>query len=156
LEERALGVRSDGRATMSRFRAARLLLYLSMPSAVCAALALVSQVAMAQTWLLTDLAIYTSNGATTVVAGGSTAYQVTVVNRGPNSADGARVTDPAVAGLSKTSVSCVVAGGGAVCPAASVALLEAPGLTIQTLPPGGLVVLSVTATVTASGGSVTN
>ena len=87
--------------------------------------------------------------------GATSTYTVVVSNAGPDAANGAIVTDPAAAGLTKTSVTCAAAGG-AVCPASpTVAQLES-GLVIPTLPAGGVVTFTVDATVTAASGSVSN
>lgn len=81
--------------------------------------------------------------ADTVVSGAITQYTITVTNNGPNAADGAVVTDPAVAGLSCSTATCSAAGG-AVCPAqtgaALVAALQGAGATVSTLPSTGSVV----------------
>ena len=81
-----------------------------------------------------------TNGVTLVSAGATTTYTVVVSNAGPDAANGAIVTDPAAAGLTKTSVVCAAAGG-ATCPASpTVAQVEA-GLAIPALPFGGSVTL---------------
>jgi uncharacterized repeat protein (TIGR01451 family) len=102
-----------------------------------------------------DVSIAKTDGIASVTAGGTTTYTIAVSNAGPSAADGAIVRDPAVAGLSKTTVSCSAAGG-AVCPGTvTVAGLES-SLTIPTLPSGGTVTFTVTAQVTAANGSITN
>jgi len=102
-----------------------------------------------------NLAISKDDGVTTVTAGGTTTYTVTVTNNGPGAADGATVTDPAASGLVKAAVSCS-ASGAAVCPSSlTVAKIEA-GVAIPTLPNGGSVTFTIPATVTAASGSVTN
>ncbi|MCK7593437.1 hypothetical protein M0G41_07120 [Lysobacter sp. CAU 1642] len=101
-----------------------------------------------------DLSISKDNGVSGLSVGGTTSYTVVVSNAGPDAADGASVSDPAVSGLSKTAVSCTGSSGGAVCPASpDVASLEAGTLVIPTLPNGGSVTLRIDATVTAAGGS---
>jgi uncharacterized repeat protein (TIGR01451 family) len=103
----------------------------------------------------TDLSISKTNSVSVLNAGGSTSYSVVVTNTGSSAADGAVFQDAAVAGLSKTSVSCVSAGG-AVCPTTpTVAQIEA-GLAIPTLPSGGSATFTVGANVTAASGSVSN
>ncbi|SDE13032.1 conserved repeat domain-containing protein/fimbrial isopeptide formation D2 domain-containing protein, partial [Aquimonas voraii] len=100
-----------------------------------------------------DLSVTKSNGASSVVAGGSTTWTLVISNAGPSAADGATVFDPAVAGLSKTAVICSGSSGGASCPPApDVVALEAGTLAIPTLPVGGTVTLQVTANVTAAAG----
>ncbi|MEO7812163.1 MAG: DUF11 domain-containing protein, partial [Usitatibacter sp.] len=107
--------------------------------------------------LSTDLAIAKTNGVAVLMSGASTTYVVTVSNLGSAAADGAIVTDPAVVGLAKTGTPTCVASGGAACPATlSNVLLESSGVAIPTFPVGASVVFMVTATVTASSGSVTN
>lgn len=104
-----------------------------------------------------DLTITKTNGVSSVTSGSSTAYTVVVTNTGPNAANNALFQDAAVAGLSKTSVTCT-ASGGAVCPTApiSVATVEGAGIAIPTLPSGGSVTFTVNANVTAVSGNVTN
>ena len=104
-----------------------------------------------------DLSVTKTDGVTTVASGATNVYTVVATNQSSyNFADNAVVTDPAVAGLTKTAVGCVAAGG-AVCPAGlGVALLES-GATIATFPPGGSLTLTVTTTVGATAsGSITN
>ena len=87
------------------------------------------------------------------MAGGSTTYTIVVTNNGPSSGDGAVFTDPAVANLTVTSVSCGSAGGGAACPSVpytTIALMQGAGIVIPTLPPGGRVTFSVNATISSS------
>ncbi len=107
-----------------------------------------------------DLAITKSDGVVSVTPGGTTSYTITVSNGGPSSADGAVFTDPAVANLSVTSVSCGSASGGAVCPTApntTIALMQGSGIVIPTLPALGSVVFTVNATVSSGAtGSITN
>ncbi len=103
-----------------------------------------------------DLAISKSNGATSVVSGSQTTYDLVVSNAGPDAADGAILRDPAPTGLG----SCILgapacaAAGGAVCPATgsgagqlSVANLQGAGVVIPTLPNGGSVTVKLTCTV---------
>ncbi|MFM9880939.1 MAG: beta strand repeat-containing protein [Burkholderiaceae bacterium] len=98
-----------------------------------------------------------NNGTDTVVATGTTAYVVTVGNNGPGPADSIVVRDTATLGLSKSSVVCAASGSGAQCPVSvTVGGLEGVGLTIPALPAGTTVVLTITASVTALNGSVTN
>ena len=100
-----------------------------------------------------------TNGGSSVTAGGTTSYTLTVTNAGPSAANNAVVTDPAVAGLNVTSVTCGSATGLAACPIAAnttVPLLQGAGIVIPTLPAGGSVVFTVNANVTATTGSVTN
>jgi hypothetical protein len=63
------------------------------------------------------------------------------------------VTDPAVAGLTKISVACGNASGGAVCPSSPTPAQLQAGLAIPALPAGGSVTFTVLASVTATKGS---
>ena len=104
-----------------------------------------------------DLAITKTDGVTSVNAGGATIYTVVVSNAGPSSANGAVFTDPAVANLNATGVTCGSASGGAACPTVpntTVALMQGAGIVIATLPSGGSVTFTVNATV-ASGATGT-
>lgn len=103
--------------------------------------------------LTADLAIVKTNGVNTVNAGSSTIYTLTVTNNGPSAAT-ARLTDPAVTGLNKTAVACGTTPG--VCSTApTIANLQA-GFTTPSIPSGGSYQLRVTATVTATNGSIAN
>ncbi len=102
-----------------------------------------------------DLSVTKTDGVSDVNAGGTVTYTIVIRNAGPSAADGAVVSDPAVAGLAKTAVTCSAAAG-AACPASvTVSGLES-GLVIPTLPSGGTITLTVTALVTAGTGSLTN
>lgn len=101
-----------------------------------------------------DLTLTKTNGVSSVNPAGTTTYTITLTNNGPSGAGGTVLTDPAATGLTKTGVSCVAAGG-AACPVITILTLQS-GVTVATLPAGGSVTLSVTATVTAVGGNVTN
>lgn len=74
-------------------------------------------------------------------------YTLSIVNNGGSPADGTQVSDPVAPGIASYSWTCA-ASGGAVCPNASGTgdLNE----TIATLPPNGLVVYTITATVGGS------
>ena len=96
-------------------------------------------------------------GTTTAVGGGPVSYTIAVTNGGPTAANGAAVTDPAVANFTATAVSCGAATGGAVCPAAAaltVASLQGSGISIPTLPSGGGLTLTVSGT--AGAGNISN
>ncbi len=109
---------------------------------------------------MADLAISKSDGVTSVNAGGTTTYTIVVSNGGPSDANGAVFTDPVVANLGVTSVSCGSPSGGAACPTApntTIALMQGSGIVIPTLPAGGSVTFMVNATVAAGAtGSITN
>ena len=101
-----------------------------------------------------DLSITKNDSATNVTAGATVDYEVVVTNSGPSAADGAILTDPAVANLTVTGVTCDSVTGGAVCPIAgntTVVLLQGTGIIIPTLPSGGTVTFTVSGTAGASG-----
>ena len=104
---------------------------------------------------VSDLSITKTNGATSVNAGGTTSYTITVTNGGPQSTTGAILSDPAVAGLSKTSVSCSGTPGQCVT-APSVAVLEGGTFALPALASGATYQITVNASVTATSGSVSN
>jgi uncharacterized repeat protein (TIGR01451 family) len=106
-----------------------------------------------------DLAVTKTDGVASVSAGGTTTYSLVVSNAGPSPADNAVFTDPAVAGLNVTSVTCSSVSGGAACPVGTnttVNLMQGTGIVIPTLPSGSSVTFTVNATVTATSGSVAN
>jgi LPXTG-site transpeptidase (sortase) family protein len=106
-----------------------------------------------------DLEITKTDGITNINAGGSAIYTIVVTNLGPSDADNTLFTDPAVAGLNVTSVTCGTANGGAVCPTVgntTVTLMQGAGIAIPTLPSGGSVTFTVDAGVAAASGALTN
>ncbi len=105
--------------------------------------------------MVADLSITKTDGVTTVVSGSSTTYTLTVTNNGPSPVTGAILADPAVAGLTKTVVACAAAPGQCVTPP-TVVELEGGTFALPTLDPGHPYALSVTVTVTAASGNVTN
>jgi hypothetical protein len=102
-----------------------------------------------------DLAVTKTNNVTSLLASAVTTYFITVINNGPNSAGGARLTDSALAGLQLLDPIACTATGGAVCPAPidrEVSdIVSAAGIIIPTLPVGSSVTFTVNANVTASG-----
>ncbi|GHF52103.1 putative repeat protein (TIGR01451 family) [Deinococcus metalli] len=103
-----------------------------------------------------DLAVTKTDGVTSVNAGGSTTYTVRVTNTGPSSVSGAVLTDPAATGLSKTAVACSGTPGQCTTGTTpSIAQLQA-GYALPTLASGQFYELTVTASVTATSGSVAN
>ena len=103
-----------------------------------------------------DLAVTKTNNQTSVLQNSTTSYTIVITNAGPEPAVTTTVSDPAVVGLIKNSVTCV-ASLGTACPATlTVAALEGSGLVIATSSAGSTLTLTVIATVTASGGTVTN
>ena len=101
-----------------------------------------------------DLAIVKTVSVDDVAPGDAVVYTLAVTNNGPESANGARVTDPQPIGLdcSAGPLTCGNEAGGAVCPASpTVSDLQGAGVTIPALPAGGSVEFALTCTVTASG-----
>ena len=100
--------------------------------------------------LIALLSISKTNGTSSVVAGGTTTYTITIKNAGPSAADGAILKDAAVAGLSCTGATC--SSGGASCPAPlDIPTLQSSGLSISSLPANTSVTLLLTCNVTATG-----
>ena len=102
-----------------------------------------------------DLAIGKDDGATSVNAGASTVYTITVTNNGPSAITGAILADPAATGLAKTTVACSATPGQCVT-APTAAELEGGAFALPALASGATYQIAVTATVTAASGSVTN
>jgi uncharacterized repeat protein (TIGR01451 family) len=99
-----------------------------------------------------NLTVTKTNGTTTVLSGSTVFYTLTVANIGPGNAPGTVLTDTPSAGLSCSAVSCSVASGTAVCPAApTVAALQGAGLTIPTLNANSSLSFLLTCAVTATG-----
>jgi uncharacterized repeat protein (TIGR01451 family) len=100
----------------------------------------------------TLLSITKTNSISTVSAGQTFNYVITVVNSGPNNAPGALLTDPAATGIQCTAISCATAGT-ASCPAPlTVAALQSTGLSITpTFNANSTVSFTLTCGVTATG-----
>ena len=107
-----------------------------------------------------NLSVVKTDGETTVAAGTTTTYAITVSNTGPGAADGSVLTDTPSTGMNCTAVTCTAANGGAICPAAgpsagqlSIANLLTPGsgVTLTSLPSGSSVNINVTCGITATG-----
>ena len=90
----------------------------------------------------TDLSTSKTNGVSTLTAGQTTSYAITVNNNDPAAADGTTVRDPVSAGLACTSVTCS-ASGGAICPASPISLasFQGAGVALNTFPASSNVVL---------------
>lgn len=102
----------------------------------------------------TVLTVTKTNGVTSLLAGSTTSYTVTVANLGPANAPNSVVTDPAVPGLSCTAVACPVGSitGTASCPTTlTIPLLQSTGLVIPTFNASSSVTFVVTCNVTATG-----
>lgn len=98
-----------------------------------------------------DLAIVKTVTPEEARSGEAVVYTLQASNDGPDSADGALLTDPGVPGsLNCTALTCAAAAG-AVCPAAPTPAQLAAGLVIPTFPVGGTITLELTCTVTATG-----
>jgi uncharacterized repeat protein (TIGR01451 family) len=99
-----------------------------------------------------NLTVTKANAGTTLGAGSTTSYTITIANLGPSAAPGTIVTDPATPGLNCTAISCGVAGA-ASCPAPlTVAALQSGGLNITpSFASGSTVTLTLTCGVTATG-----
>ncbi len=110
---------------------------------------------------LANLQITKNNNTGTLVAGSTTTYTITVSNFGPSAADNALLRDTPTTGLSCTAnVSCTSNNGNlAVCPGGTVgspntAILAASlisGVTLPRFRQGGILTLSQTCGVTATG-----
>jgi uncharacterized repeat protein (TIGR01451 family) len=103
-----------------------------------------------------NLTVSKTNGVSTLVAGKTTSYTITIANGGPSVANGTRVYDPVAPGLSCTTNPVCLASGSASCPGGlTIGQLQnsvAPqGVAIPTLGVGGSVTLTMVCTVTATG-----
>ncbi len=104
---------------------------------------------------IADLSITKTDGTAAVTSASATTYTLVVTNSGPSGVTGAVLADPAVAGLAKTAVACASTPGQCVTPP-SVVELQSGTFALPALASGQTYRLSVTATVTAVSGSVTN
>jgi uncharacterized repeat protein (TIGR01451 family) len=102
-----------------------------------------------------DLSITKDDGVTNVNPGASINYTVRVTNNGPSSVTGATLNDPVASGLSKTAVICSSTPGQCVAPP-TVAELESGTFTLPTLNSGQFYEITISTTVTAISGNVTN
>jgi uncharacterized repeat protein (TIGR01451 family) len=83
-------------------------------------------------------------------------FTIHVINNGPDPANGALLTDPAITGFSATGVTC---SSGGLCPAAgnvTLANLQGAGIALTTFPVGSTITFQLTGTFTATTGTVTN
>ncbi|MES2281770.1 MAG: hypothetical protein V4542_10195 [Pseudomonadota bacterium] len=99
----------------------------------------------------TNLTVTKTNAFTTVMAGGTTAYTITVANLGPATGDGSTILDDPSDGLACTVTSCTPAGAG-VCPGAGLLpnLIDT-GITLSSFAPGSTLTFALSCTVTATG-----
>ena len=102
-----------------------------------------------------DLSIAKTNGAASVTAGGSTTYTVRVANAGPSAVTGAVLADPAATGLHVTGVACSATPGQCATPPTPAALAGG-AVALPALASGAFYEITVTADVTATGGTVAN
>jgi uncharacterized repeat protein (TIGR01451 family) len=101
---------------------------------------------------LANLSITKTDSKTTTITGATNTYTIVVANAGPSAANGAIVTDPSVAGLVCSTLTCAVSAGAAVCPAGpTVAGLQGAGVTVPTLPANSSVTFTLTCSATATG-----
>ena len=107
------------------------------------------------TTLSADLSITKDDGMTIVNNGNTVTYTVRVTNSGPDTVSGAILSDPAVAGLNKTGVLCSGTPSQCVTPP-SVAQIQNGTFTLPTLTNGQFYEISISASVTATSGNVTN
>ncbi len=104
----------------------------------------------------TLLTVTKTNNTTTVAAGSTTSYTITLANFGPANAPNSIIKDPAATGLNCTAATCTVTAGTAVCPAGTpaalmTALQSAGGASIPTFDAGSTLSFVVTCGVTATG-----
>jgi uncharacterized repeat protein (TIGR01451 family) len=96
--------------------------------------------------------------STSVVAPGSPlSFTIVVTNNGPSPADGAVITDPAIAFYTVNAVSCPTTTGGATCPTPlNVTALQTTGMTVATFPAGASITLVLDGISSLSNGSLIN
>ncbi|MBP6404879.1 MAG: DUF11 domain-containing protein [Ramlibacter sp.] len=109
---------------------------------------------------IVNVQVAKSNLASSVVAGGTTAYQITVANYGPGEADGSVLQDSPANGLECTQVQCTGTAGGAACPAVGTGpgeldpdnlLPPGEGVVLPSLPANSTVTLVLRCEVEATG-----
>jgi uncharacterized repeat protein (TIGR01451 family) len=100
-----------------------------------------------------DLSIVKS-GPATALPNGQVVYTLLISNNGPVAADGATITDPAVANFTVSAIACTSSTGGATCPTIG-SQTSFGTLTVGTFPANSSVTIQVTGEAGASGG-ITN
>lgn len=101
---------------------------------------------------LAALSVTKTDNKTTTISGAANVYTIVVANGGPSAANGALLTDPAVAGLTCSTVTCAVTAGAAVCPASpTVGALQGAGIAIATFPANSSLTFTLTCSATATG-----
>jgi uncharacterized repeat protein (TIGR01451 family) len=99
-----------------------------------------------------QLSITKTNTVTSLTAGQTTSYDITVLNAGPSAANGAILTDTPSAGLQCTAVTCTPLSGAAVCPTAPIAIGTLfAGVPIPSFPANSALLFRVQCQVTATG-----
>ena len=98
-----------------------------------------------------DLSITKTDNDTNTRPGDPLTYQIVVTNAGPSAVTGAVVADTMPSGLTGVGWTCAAAGGGACAASGSGSLDE-----LADLPVGASVTFTVTATVIATAGTITN
>ncbi len=106
-------------------------------------------------WLEADLMVEKSNSESELYTGGTTIYTVRVTNKGPSPVTGAMLSDVPVSGLVKMTVACSATPGQCLTPP-SVTELESGGFALPALTLGQYYEITISATVTATSGTVTN
>ncbi|GEM_PF-3450005 len=99
-----------------------------------------------------------SDGLTTITAGDSTTYTVTITNTTGAAVSDVIFRDPAVADLTVNSLNCSAAGG-ASCPASyPIAVMQGGGIILPAMPVDSSVTFTIGATVSAAAaaGTITN
>ena len=103
----------------------------------------------------TAISITKTNAVTSLTAGGTTSYTVTVANLGATAVDGATVSDQPSPGLVCTVASCTATTTPllSVCPASGAwpTMFVLPGVVVPKLPPSGSMTFVVNCNVTATG-----
>jgi uncharacterized repeat protein (TIGR01451 family) len=102
-----------------------------------------------------DLGITKTDNVPSVEMGLTTTYTIIVTNNGPDAMTGAKLSDPAVTGLFKTSIVCGTPPGVCATPP-TINMLESGLFTIPTLLSGQTYAIKVTAGVTVGVTSVSN
>lgn len=95
-------------------------------------------------------AITKTDGRTTVRSGDALTYTIVITSSTGSTVSGAVFTDPAVAGLSISGVSCIAAGG-ATCPASpTVSAMQGAGIALPNMPSASTLTFTVTGTYTGT------
>jgi len=102
---------------------------------------------------IADLAVTKTDGQTSVNAGATTTYTITVTNNGPSAVTGATVSDPLPAGVASFTWTCAATAGSS-CPASGSGAI---GTSAVNLLASGVATFTVTATISGTAtGSIVN